>query len=605
MTIKMDNLIQIRLSKTEFNKPEIKATVFKFYSDVVTKAIDWEVWDESIKAIIITDEFNDELEKQADLWGITLKLSKEKEFKTASKILFNHNLDAPERYIFFPFINLFLKDLDHERVALNQIISIHSRNILPLELVKQMLSEEPSTLEEYVKFASTEWCVAVNTRQILSQIYSEPDTLINHNSLLTAFKRKLKKSLYAYNSDASDSTSRLVDFWYNYIDILSTLILRITECQDADEALLIKESELSRDLVYNIIHEVNELTKQCQNANDYDVTNLKEVIKAFSAHFDVHLENESDENFHIRLTKNPKDYFIDEIVETEPRIICFMDILGFSELINEYENDITSTVLQDIQESFAIAKENLLENNIHHDTDGVKHIKYQTFSDNICISIPYFDNANDFLYNLNLLITYVRGFQSIMMSKGFFTRGGVSIGSYYADNNIIFSLGLVKAYHLESKKAIYPRIILDNDIVEKLLKYESKQVRNYGLDKVIIFDWENSAFLNPFNLLHATTSHLESLFNDTNIKEDGSLSNVLNTLLDYTKRESLKALKLASEHEKQLVENIKKIIIEKLSTYKNNIGVVTKYTWLLEFIKWLENDEAAKLRFGFLNDRLV
>ena len=74
------------------------------------------------------------------------------------------------------------------------------------------------------------------------------------------------------------------------------------------------------------------------------------------------------------------------------------------------------------------------------------------------------------------LASATRGFQSIMMTKGFFTRGGVSMGSYYADNNIIFSKGLVNAYLLESKKANYPRVLVDNLIIQKLLNYSKSQM---------------------------------------------------------------------------------------------------------------------------------
>jgi len=54
------------------------------------------------------------------------------------------------------------------------------------------------------------------------------------------------------------------------------------------------------------------------------------------------------------------------------------------------------------------------------------------------------------------------------MTKGFFLRGGISTGSYFADDNMIFSKGLVNAYQLESKKAIYPRVIIDKNIVVRI-----------------------------------------------------------------------------------------------------------------------------------------
>ena len=87
---------------------------------------------------------------------------------------------------------------------------------------------------------------------------------------------------------------------------------------------------------------------------------------------------------------------LENLGKGEYRFVAFFDILGFSDFINRYENDITSTFLQDIQESFSLAQEQLLDNKIIYNKEAIEHLEYQTFSDNICISIPYFDNENDF-----------------------------------------------------------------------------------------------------------------------------------------------------------------------------------------------------------------
>lgn len=304
------------------------------------------------------------------------------------------------------------------------------------------------------------------------------------------------------------------------------------------------------------------------------------------------------------MTKNPKDYFKNVLVDTEPRIICFLDILGFSDFINRYENDITSTFLQDIQESFSLAQEQLLDNKNIYNKEAIEHLEYQTFSDNICISIPYFDNENDFLSNLNIITIYIRGFQLIMMSKGFFTRGGISMGSFYADKNIIFSKGLVNAYYLESKKAVYPRTILDKEIVEKILNYNSSQVKYFGLNQAIILDWENQAFLNPLGLIDSSIQQLNSVFNSIDEDGDDQTSKLLGSITKMVGKMTTDLLKTASAGEKENIDLIKKHIAENLYYYQNNEYIYSKYLWLQELFKWLENDGSEKLKFSFLTDLL-
>ena len=598
----MSELIQIRFVGANYNTEKVRKSVTSFFSTIIEKAIELDVWDTAIKKIVITDDFKNEVHKQAEKWNIKTHISQEKEYRVASKVLFNHNLENPEHHIFFDYQYFHSENYPFLQTVFGQILNVSSKKIIPSGIREYKFNYRPSSLVDYVKFASTEWCKTVYTRIFLGKLLTKQAPLMNQNAFLVAFKRKLKKNLFEYNSDISDVASRLDLFWHNYFESLNTLFLRIVENDTDKKDYLIKEDEPSRDLIYSVIDEIGELTKKCLAQKEYDVTNLKEAIKKFSEHFEIFLENENNQNFIIRLTKDPKDYFIDEIVETEPRIICFMDILGFSELINEYDSDITSTVLQDIQESFALAKTHLLENKTQQNKDVVRHLKYQTFSDNICISIPYFDNENDFLANFNLLITYVRGVQSILMTKGFFTRGGVSTGSYYADNNIIFSKGLVNAYHLESKKAIYPRVIFDKSILEKLWKYNHERVKYFGIDSAIIFDWENTAFLNPFGLLQSSVQQFESLFKELNSDDDEPLTNALNTLTKTVGEMTVGLLKSVEEDEKKSLQLIKDKIAENIYLHYKDENVVSKYLWLFEFVKWIEKDESAKLKFQFMTE---
>jgi hypothetical protein len=63
---------------------------------------------------------------------------------------------------------------------------------------------------------------------------------------------------------------------------------------------------------------------------------------------------------------------------------------------------------------------------------------------------------------------------------GIFVRGGISIGPFYFEDNTLLSPALVRAYELESKKAVYPIIIISAKDVEELRK--KKGYKNYAAD---------------------------------------------------------------------------------------------------------------------------
>lgn len=601
-------IIQIHITNEYFNTEKNQEEIFKLYDSIIDTSKKMGVWSDSIIRVIITDNFSADLIEKSKEWNLAADISVEKEYTVVSKILFNHDLENPEYYIYFNFQSFYEYQFPHWEIALGQILNIYSNKIIPISIREKFIKTQPSSLNEYIEFAAIEWCKALHSRLILQKVLSEPIFPMNHNSFLITFKRKLKRNLYEYNSDKYENSRRLNTFWYNYYDSIKTIFLRLIEKETTDISLRINTEEPSYDLINNIIIEIEELTFDLiQNNKEFDITNLKETIIAFSEHFEIFLENETETNFRIRLTKDPKDYFIDEIVETEPRMVCFMDILGFSELINQYDSDITSTVLQDIQESFELAKTQLLEKNLSGNEEAVKHLKYQTFSDNICISIPYFDNENDFLSNFNLLAVYVRGFQSIMMSKGIFMRGGISTGSYYADNNIIFSKGLVNAYYLESKKAIYPRVIIDDSIIIKLFNYNKDRLDYFGLDKTIIFDWENCAFLNPFGLIESSISQFESVAKEIKKElddEDDQFTKAITNFTNSMTEMTIGLMKSLADNDKKIIEPIKSEIIKNIYNYQNNSNVASKYIWLNEFIKWLEKDESAKMKFETMRERI-
>lgn len=58
-------------------------------------------------------------------------------------------------------------------------------------------------------------------------------------------------------------------------------------------------------------------------------------------------------------------------------------------------------------------------------------------------------------------------------------RGGIEKGKYFVNENTIFGPAVIKAYRLENKKAIYPRIIISHDIVKGLKDHGFQKKRTY------------------------------------------------------------------------------------------------------------------------------
>ena len=135
------------------------------------------------------------------------------------------------------------------------------------------------------------------------------------------------------------------------------------------------------------------------------------------------------------------------------RNVAFLDILGFSSLINESGKN--HKILESIYESLTImlSMKNTISN---YEIDELMP-QVSLFSDNIVIS--YINNNRESEYYLirDCIFLYLS-----LLTKGILLRGGITKGELYHDGNIVFGPALIKAYKIESKYSIYPRIVVDD-----------------------------------------------------------------------------------------------------------------------------------------------
>lgn len=313
----------------------------------------------------------------------------------------------------------------------------------------------------------------------------------------------------------------------------------------------------------------------------------------------------------IEIMDNPKKLFKTELIETKTSIVAFIDILGFKQFISDHDENQYSNVLSKIKNAIDDSILSVTSNSNFEIKsewqDDIDYIEYRMFSDCFTFAIPFFDNEVDYLNQLTLMLRLIRDFQYKMLLNGFIIRGGISIGSFFSDRNMIFSKGLVNAYEIESKVSVVPRIIVDEKILIKIKEYYSKQKVNPFLEDILIRDkiLDSNYFINSFQFRkfstydgNETTSDsykkFETLMSLFKITDDTPVH--LNPKIDQEFRDILNFLINSLNNQFSLIE----IYIQERANkkYLITLKVIDKYIWLLDLINWYHFEDKNEDRFS-------
>ncbi len=214
-------------------------------------------------------------------------------------------------------------------------------------------------------------------------------------------------------------------------------------------------------------------------------------------------------------------------ITPDTRVVAWIDILGFrDELLKAEANG---------EEGFQKAYRKLLkvrdafeDPTASDDPDELLegHASYGravfALSDGLIITASH-DKAkakgivSDYDLTISLLGDLILA-QADCALDGIFVRGGISIGPFYFDNNTLLSPALVRAYELESKKAVYPIIIISAKDVEELRK--KKGYKNYAA----VYEpsqYDLRSFISPKQEAGEEFFHLDYLNLVTNLDTHG------------------------------------------------------------------------------------
>ncbi|WP_233961422.1 hypothetical protein [Pectobacterium versatile] len=138
-------------------------------------------------------------------------------------------------------------------------------------------------------------------------------------------------------------------------------------------------------------------------------------------------------------------------MEIKTYFVAFIDILGFKGIVEKerlsgYSGEHLKKLLKCHLECEEIFK-----------SRGLDIIQ---FSDSIVISKLYEkDSFHEF-------ISSVSEYQKLLIRQGFLCRGGVAVNKHYSLSSFVFSPALIEAYKVESEKAIYPRVVVSEDVID-------------------------------------------------------------------------------------------------------------------------------------------
>ena len=198
--------------------------------------------------------------------------------------------------------------------------------------------------------------------------------------------------------------------------------------------------------------------------------------------------------------------------------VAYIDFLGTKDKINTDDITHLKTIKKIFEETDNLFKQNekFLEK---------YPIKRKIFSDNI---LMYSEGIN----GLWDVIAYSAIFQIRALYNGLTTRGGISYGSFYENDNFVYGKGLSDAVVLEEQIAVFPRIIIDNKIQYK----DRKKL-------VCIKDTDGYYYIDFYSYYPNIDNHIK---------------------------------------ENEICKNLKNIIID-LKSKSNHVKCLQKYDWLINY----------------------
>lgn len=229
-------------------------------------------------------------------------------------------------------------------------------------------------------------------------------------------------------------------------------------------------------------------------------------------------------------------------------IITFIDILGFREIVSKRTVSEVDRILDLFNEFGTPCRLDPDE-----ESDPSEPVVL-SFSDSI-IRVRNLESEENLAFPMGHLFHEVNSLvhlQTDLVNYGVLVRGGVSVGPVSVSANRVFGPGFVDAYELESKFAIYPRIIVSPELI-----------RSVDTDVLVVSE-------------HHSSIEEKQYLRTQLVQGDDGIHYV-----DYL-RASQRELDDPDDYPDFLLKH-KQTIVEEGGKHKAFSGVAAKYLWLARY----------------------
>lgn len=178
----------------------------------------------------------------------------------------------------------------------------------------------------------------------------------------------------------------------------------------------------------------------------------------------------------------------------EERIVAFIDILGFSNIIkstvsSERELNNLGAALTYVHNYF---------NEIRAEYEDPLILQLSQFSDSIVISVEMKHSLE-----MTAIFKHLKMIQINLLYRNILLRGGIVKGKLIHTDDLLLGPGMINAYNLESKCALHPRIVIDPKVLWQFGRIDgtkqTERLKDFNYEKSFAKEADGTYFIDYFN----------------------------------------------------------------------------------------------------------
>ncbi len=191
-------------------------------------------------------------------------------------------------------------------------------------------------------------------------------------------------------------------------------------------------------------------------------------------------------------------------------LVAFIDILGFSDLVNGSNSDPEKR--KKVEKIVNFVKDIIFVQEKVLRPDDPFYLQVSFISDSIVISTDAPRSVND--SRLINVLKYAGSVSLSLLAIGVLCRGSIVIGNIFhhreSNFNTVVGSALVNAYKSEKSVAIYPRIVIDDATYKLWEEYLSNELDPEFWKEMLKLDQDGEWFINIFHRI--LLSEIQFLF---------------------------------------------------------------------------------------------